>query len=123
MTESVQTAPARNEGNAARILVVDDDPVVCEHFADIIRSCGHMKLAGSAHNLSEARSLLADRPDLVLLDLGLPDGSGLSVIGEIKQSPAAFVLVVTSFGDRETVVAALSAGCRSCSRGSRRCRP
>ena len=110
MTEAVQNASARNEGDAARILVVDDDPVVCEHFGDIIRSCGHMKLAGSAHNLSEARSLIADRPDLVLLDLGLPDGSGLSIIGEIKQRAAAFVLVVTSFGDRETVVAALAAG-------------
>lgn len=110
MTESVQNAPARNEGDVARILVVDDDPVVCEHFGDIIRSCPRMRLAGSAYNLSEARSLIADRPDLVLLDLGLPDGSGLSIIGEIKQSAAAFVLVVTSFGDRETVVAALSAG-------------
>jgi DNA-binding NarL/FixJ family response regulator len=46
----------------------------------------------------------------VLLDVGLPDGSGLTFIEEVHATHKAMVLMVTTFGDRETVVAALRAG-------------
>jgi DNA-binding NarL/FixJ family response regulator len=97
-------APAR------RVMIVDDDPVVCDHFRDIVRSQVQLELAGVAVNLAEARALLSTAPDLVLLDLGLPDGNGLDIIPEIKSQLETSVLVITAFGDRETVVAAIGAG-------------
>lgn len=93
-----------------RVLIVDDDPIVCAHFRDIVGGCSHLEVAGVAGSLATARPLLESAPDLVLLDIGLPDGSGLSLIPDIRRRPDTYVLVVTSFGDRETVVAALTAG-------------
>jgi DNA-binding NarL/FixJ family response regulator len=91
-------------------MIVEDDPIVSAHFADIVRSSSSLELAGTASSLASARRELACAPDLVLLDVGLPDGSGLSFIEEIHATQKAQVLMVTTFGDRETVVAALRAG-------------
>ncbi len=94
----------------SRIMIVDDDPVVSNHFCEIVRLCARLELVAVAGSLSCARAELSKAPDLVLLDIGLPDGSGLSIIADIKSRPNVCVLVVTTFGDRETVVAALRAG-------------
>ncbi|MEM7777769.1 MAG: response regulator transcription factor, partial [Pseudomonadota bacterium] len=71
-----------------------------------------LDLAGIAPTLGKARDLLgqSQKPDLVLLDIGLPDGSGLEFIPEIRERCEAKILIVTSFGDRETVVGAIRAG-------------
>lgn len=97
-------------GPPSRILIVEDDPIVSAHFAEIVGSAPQLLLAGAAGSLAAARRLLGESPDLVLLDIGLPDGSGLTFISEIKAKSRALVLMVTTFGDRETVVAALRAG-------------
>jgi DNA-binding NarL/FixJ family response regulator len=54
--------------------------------------------------------LIGLQPDIFLVDVGLPDGSGLDLIADIKAGTQAKVLVLTMFGDRETVVAAIQAG-------------
>jgi len=109
MSDANDGAP-NTTGTPARIMIVEDDPIVSAHFADIIRSSPALQLVGSAASLATARQQLACAPDLVLLDIGLPDGSGLSFIEEIHATGRAMVLMVTTFGDRETVVAALRAG-------------
>jgi DNA-binding NarL/FixJ family response regulator len=93
-----------------RIVIVEDDPDVREHFIDIISRASDLDIAGVADCLAQARNLLELRPALFLIDIGLPDGSGLDFIPEIKASGDARILVVTTFGDRETVVSALGAG-------------
>lgn len=94
-----------------RIAIIEDDPDVREHFIEIVSRAPDFDIAGVAASLAEARPLIAFSPDLFLVDLGLPDGSGLDFIVRIKaEGSAARILVVTSFGDRETVVAALQAG-------------
>ncbi len=93
-----------------RVVIVDDDPVVRAHFRDIVAMRASLVLAGEADSLSGGIALLESDPDIFLLDLGLPDGSGLELIPVIRASGDARVLVVTSFGDRETVVTALQAG-------------
>ena len=95
-----------------RIAIVEDDPVVREHFIEIISDQDGLDLGGIAPSLAKARDLLAQKqkPDLVLLDIGLPDGSGLEFISEIRAACDAKVLIVTSFGDRETVVGAIRGG-------------
>lgn len=92
-----------------RIGVLEDSGVVRDHFVHIIEQASDLVLCGVATRLAEAPALLAARPDLVLTDLGLPDGSGVDVIPMLKAAGAC-VLVITAFGDRETVLAALGAG-------------
>lgn len=93
-----------------RIAIVDDDPIVRDYLIEIVTSANELDVAGIAPNLAKARELLELKPDLFLVDLGLPDGSGLDFVSEAKAAGDAKTLVLTSFGDRETVVAAIRAG-------------
>ena len=93
-----------------RIAIVEDDPVVREHFIEIVSDENGLDLAGVASNLAKAREILAQKPDLLLLDIGLPDGSGLDFIPEVRELSDTKILIVTSFGDRETVVTAIRSG-------------
>lgn len=93
-----------------RIAIVEDDPIVREHLIDIVTAAPDLDLAGVAPNLARARELVMLAPDLFMVDVGLPDGSGLDLVPFVKASCAARVLVITSFGDRETVVSAIGAG-------------
>ncbi len=94
----------------SRIAIVDDDAIVRDYLIDIVTGAGELDLAGVAPNLAKARELLALEPDLFLVDIGLPDGSGLDFVPEVKAHGQAKVLVLTSFGDRETVVSAIRSG-------------
>ena len=92
------------------LLLVEDDPLVAEHLIEALNGHDGFHVVARAASIEAARELL--RPDiaLVLLDIGLPDGSGLDLVPVIKQRIPARVLILTSFGDRETVIAALEAG-------------
>lgn len=92
------------------IAVVEDDPLVFAHLAEILATAPGLRLAGHAATAAAARDLIDCRADLFLMDIGLPDGNGLDIVPEIKRLTAARVLMLTSFGDRETVIAALEAG-------------
>ena len=67
-----------------RIAIVDDDPIVREHFIEIVSTAPDLDLAGVAPTLAKARDLISLDPDLFLVDVGLPDGSGLDFIPVIK---------------------------------------
>ena len=94
----------------SRIAIVDDDAIVRDYLIDIVTGAGELDLAGVAPNLAKARELLLLEPDLFLVDVGLPDGSGLDFVPEIKAHGDAKVLILTSFGDRQTVVTAIRSG-------------
>jgi DNA-binding NarL/FixJ family response regulator len=94
----------------SRIAVVEDDPNLRDYFVEIVSGVIELDLAGVAGSLEAARRLVRLEPDLFLLDIGLPDGSGLDLIPELRQQLDCKILVITSFGDRETVVAALGCG-------------
>ena len=102
--------PDETKEQNSRIAIVEDDPVVREHFIEIVSAAPTLDLVGVAPNLGRAAELIKQKPDLFLVDIGLPDGSGLDFIPRIKEGCDAKALVVTSFGDRETVVSAIRAG-------------
>lgn len=93
-----------------RISLLEDDVNVAAHFVDIIASDPGLSLDIQAGSIAEAQAILGREVDLVLTDIGLPDGSGLDFIRTLKAVRECKVLVVTAFGDRDTVVAALRAG-------------
>jgi DNA-binding response OmpR family regulator len=92
--------PPYNLAGAAAILVVDDDPEVRRSVRRALERDGHRLLEAST--LAQAQIAFANTAiELVILDLALPDGSGLSLLREIGQQPVpAAVIVLTGSGDR-----------------------
>lgn len=94
----------------ARVLVVEDDPAVGAGLVAVVASAGHD--AGWAVTAAAAVERCArDTPDLVLLDLGLPDADGLEVCRTLRAAhPLLVVVVVTARTDESDAVQALDAG-------------
>ena len=92
-----------------KILVVDDEhPIRALLRATLSRAGYHVVEASSAREALNARSI--DRPDLVLLDLGLPDRDGLELIGALRGDRPIPVIVVSARDETEQKVAALDLG-------------
>ncbi len=94
-----------------RILVVEDEPDIARLLRIVFDSASHVVL--SAADLATARATLEQLrpPDLVVLDLVLPDGSGLDLCRELKASrPAVPVLVLTARAQKGAREEALAAG-------------
>jgi DNA-binding NarL/FixJ family response regulator len=100
--------------NCIRVLSVDDHPLLREGVGTVINRQADMSLAGTASNGREGiEAFRALRPDVTLMDLRLPDLSGLDLMIAIRSEfPDARVIVLTAFeGDME-VRRALKAGAR-----------
>ena len=94
---------------ALKILVVDDEPPIRRLLRTGLASQGYDVL--EAPNGKAALELLASKPALVILDLGLPDTDGLDLLGEIRrQAPDVPVVVLSSRGDEAGKVEALDLG-------------
>lgn len=94
------------------VMLVEDDPVFLNRFCGIVCAAPELSLFAAATNLASARDALARQaPDVLLTDLGLPDGSGIDLIRETAhRHPQTDIMVVSVFGDEEHVVASIEAG-------------
>ena len=93
----------------ARVLVVDDEPQIVRGLRVVLRNAGFE--VDSAASKEEALDALASRPpDAVLLDLVLPDGSGVDVTREVRGWSNVPIVVVSAVGDEREKVRALDAG-------------
>ena len=97
-----------------RVLIVEDDPEMRDFFEACVKRSPALSLVGCVGTVAQARACL-DRPgmavDVLLTDLGLPDGSGLEVIRHARRGhPACEALVISMFGDEDNVLASIEAG-------------
>jgi DNA-binding NarL/FixJ family response regulator len=94
------------------VVLVEDDENTRGRLARAVEAHPSLALAGAAGSVAEARALLASaHPAVLLVDLGLPDGSGIDLIREARRTnPEALAMVITVFGDESHVVAAIEAG-------------
>ena len=92
------------------ILIVDDDPIICDFLSDLLNGQGYEIEIGS--NSRDALEIIADkRFNLVLLDVGLPDSDGFETMAHIlKRCPDTLVILMTGGASIESAVDALKKG-------------
>lgn len=100
--------------DAVRVLVVDDHPLWRDALARDLDAAG-LPVVGTAGSVAETlRILPAVRPTVIVLDLRLPDGTGVDVVaalpGTLPGSPLPHVLVLSATGERDEVLAAVREG-------------
>ena len=94
------------------ILLVDDHEIVRQGLKTVLAQDSRLRIVGEATTAKEAvTAAVASKPDVVLLDIRLPDGSGVEACGDIlEQCTTTRVLFLTSYADDDTVLAAVLAG-------------
>ena len=95
-----------------RLLLADDQRLVRDGIASLLGLDEEIEVVGTAENGQEAAEMaLALKPDLCLLDIRMPVMDGISALQKIRQDQScAFVVMLTTFDDREYVVRSLKAG-------------
>jgi len=94
----------------AKILLIDDDPLVSDSLSQVVEQMGHqaVRAANIAAALHEVRSQAFD---LVFCDVRMPDGSGLDLLPEIRAGcPASEVIIMTGYGDPDGAELAIKKG-------------
>lgn len=97
-----------------RVIVVDDDAIVVRSLSTILGAEPDIEVAGTGTSGEEAVSLFSMcEPDVVLMDIQMPGGDGLSAAEKIlAANPAARVVFLTTFSDDDYIVRALRLGAR-----------
>lgn len=97
-----------------RIAIIEDDPVMRGMLAGAIAECEDMLLTATATNVAEGNGMIeAGGYDVLLCDLGLPDGSGIGLIRqEALTGRDTDILVITIFANQNKVLDAICAGAR-----------
>lgn len=96
----------------ARVLLVDDHDVVREGLRALLRRRDELVVAGEADSVASAiEAARATQPDVVIMDVRLPDGTGVQACREIRaERPNTKVIMLTSYADDEAVLASIMAG-------------
>jgi two-component system, NarL family, response regulator LiaR len=95
-----------------RVLIVDDQTIVCEGLKVMLNASAGIEVVGTAHDGAEAVAAAARlTPDVVLMDLKMPGMNGIHATRAIKAAqPQTAVLVLTTYDEDEWVVDAIRAG-------------
>ena len=103
-----------NEGEAERVIrvvVVDDEALVRSGFELILGSSQDIEVVATASGGEAVGTVRRERPDVVLLDIRMPDVDGLTVLGELRTMPdAPVVAMLTTFDADEYILTALHSG-------------
>lgn len=101
-----------SEAQKTGVLVVEDEPEFLQRFVDAVLADPQLSLTGAVSSGAAAKALIEQsEPGVMLIDLGLPDISGIDVIRHtVSRHPTVDILVVTIFGDDEHVIASIEAG-------------
>ena len=98
--------------NATRVLICDDHEVVREGLRTLLSRRPEIAVVGEAGTMQEAIDAAAKaKPDVVIMDVRLPDGSGVEACRAIREArPETHVIMLTSYADDEALFASIIAG-------------
>ena len=101
-----------NEQPPTRVLIVDDHDLIRDGLAGVFRQVPSMDVLGDAKTVTAALSMFRElKPDVVVTDLQLPDGTGLDIVREVRRTtPDTGVVVLTMHSGDEQIFAAMEAG-------------
>jgi len=110
----VEASPVEASPEPLRVLVADDQKVVRDGLTLLLGLLPGVEVIGTAVDGADAvRQAAATGPDVVLMDLSMPNGGGVQATREIlRQQPRVRVVVLTAYSDDDSVFAALQAGAR-----------
>src|SRR5207302_9343910 len=95
--------------NAYTVLVVDDEPPIRRFLRTSLTAAGY-RVASADDAAGALAGLASEKPDVIILDLGLPDRRGLEVIAEIRRRSPVPIIVLSARDDERSKVAALDLG-------------
>src|SRR5439155_9659532 len=95
--------------SAYTVLVVDDEPPILRFLRTSLAAVGH-RVVTAADAAGAFATLASEKPDLIILDLGLPDRSGLEVIADIRKTSTVPIIVLSARNDERAKVEALDLG-------------
>ena len=103
---------ANNHSPLIKVAIVDDHYIVLDGMEKIIAESGFTVLTGKAGTVAECRKMLkAGQPDVLMLDVGLHDGSGMDLCPELKaEYPAMNILMLTSYAEYSVISHTLNNG-------------
>ncbi len=102
---------AASDSGAVRVMVVDDHPIWRDAAARTLTEAGYSVVATAGNGAKALRVAAATRPDVVLLDLNLPDQPGAQVTRQLLAAlPDVRVLILSASGERQDVLDAVTAG-------------
>ncbi|WP_296613005.1 response regulator transcription factor [Sphingomonas sp.] len=112
--QSRGTVDSTDELEMIRVAIIEDDPATIDLLRSAIEPAENIEIAAVARNVMTGVKLIAAGGyDVLLCDLGLPDGSGIALIRESAiRYPAADVIVITIFADQAKVLDSIKAGAR-----------
>jgi two-component system response regulator DevR len=95
-----------------RVFLLDDHDLIRRGLRDLLEAESDIVVVGEAGRAADAiRDIPELRPDVAILDLRLPDGTGVEVCRQVRvREPAVACLILTSFDDRHALLAAIAAG-------------
>ena len=99
----------RDRHEEARILVVDDDPLMLRYVRDALAAAGYSPLVTGDHR-ELSRIVRTEKPHLVVLDLILPEADGIELMESIPELTDLPVIFISAYGRDETIARALEAG-------------
>jgi DNA-binding NarL/FixJ family response regulator len=97
---------------AISVVIIEDHQMLSDALVTLVNSTPDLVAVGSADTCASGLALVErTRPDVLVMDVGLPDGDGIDLVAEVRRChPQACVLIMTSLSDTETLKRAIDAG-------------
>jgi DNA-binding NarL/FixJ family response regulator len=111
MNESMDIT-ANGSANKISVLIIEDDALLRSGLEMVIRAEDGLRVSGTARDGLEAlRQIECERPDLVLLDLQMPDMDGITFIRKVRKQDAELpILILTTFNEEDYIIQGLAHG-------------